>query len=741
MKKLIFKLAMAMVAFGLFLPFGSANDANLELRIHKNDLTGDIWANENKQIKVIIEKNGEKTGINQEINEISDRTKYSPSAGAIKKVDTTECVFEWFHGDEQIKKIEKITRYEQAPVGEFFVPPTRISEEKLIFAQDDVPNCGGDDKDYEAFSAWLASQVDNPFDTYSETLFVNADDGFKYTVSIAGENNIKLATEDNLQGYTCQDAFCSDDIIINANRRNLIDLVILQDGDLPPLELAGADLEPGNNAEYSSLVTAVGNFTARSSSLLDWSLKIDENGLRNPKIEQIFNKFLNIANGLFIITLLGIALMWNFSVLIPKGVLKKSLAYFIIAMITVNFALPITRLAVDGANLIQNSLFQVTTTEETKQIGAEDILLSPGLEYGSFVGTKKSSYIEQSYPQNLGEEVNKESLSNKDDLYVDRYQEQVIFNIILVALGAIGQLLIALIIVFRYVILWFLLIFSPFLFVLFLVPSLRGIFKYWIWLYSRWILIGPLLAMSLFIIVNIWTHTGVPLESTYQAPSGLIFPDAINLNISAPGLNYGFLNTPRTVMKYITALMMLYMAIILPFWLTRAIFTSINNNQNNNEEKNNLISKIFNRNKETNTNREIYETTSSSGSSVQAGQKKGFVKPKLMPDIKNFFNKSEENEQKSQFMQSELKNQEAIKNVPTEDLMERSQILEIAKDSGKIDTEKEKELNIIQTEIKERSKQEAETKEKNTPETETGLGDFTQANTEIKLEEKKEDQE
>ncbi|MCT4592078.1 MAG: hypothetical protein N4A36_01700, partial [Candidatus Gracilibacteria bacterium] len=205
---------------------------------------------------------------------------------------------------------------------------------------------------------------------------------------------------------------------------------------------------------------------------------------------------------------------------------------------------------------------------------SQDILELSNIESGTFVGLEKTSYIEKSYPTQIGEEVDTANLKQKDDLYINRYKEQTYFNLILISLGAFAELIIALILIFRYVIIWFLLIFSPFLFVLFIFPSLRSVFRYWIWLFSRWIMIGPILAMALFVVINIWVHTGIPLESSYQAPSSLVFINTTNLQIASPS-GSGGLETPRNIMKYISSLMMLYLCILLPFWLTRIIPASI----------------------------------------------------------------------------------------------------------------------------------------------------------------------
>lgn len=133
-----------------------------------------------------------------------------------------------------------------------------------------------------------------------------------------------------------------------------------------------------------------------------------------------------------------------------------------------------------------------------------------------------------------------------------------------------AQFLITLILLVRVVVLWLLLILSPFLLVLALVTFSKSLFKTWLWVYLRWILIGPLLIMGLGIMVNIWTISGVPIQSLAEQQN-LLTKDVTNLTLAAP---YHFSNasnlvTNHEVMKLLVAIIMLYAVIFLPFWLTK----------------------------------------------------------------------------------------------------------------------------------------------------------------------------
>jgi len=101
----------------------------------------------------------------------------------------------------------------------------------------------------------------------------------------------------------------------------------------------------------------------------------------------------------------------------------------------------------------------------------------------------------------------------RDELYFNTYSSDIYFVSILLWLFSGINLLIAFIFILRIVILWILLIFSPFLLILAIFLFSRSLFKTWAWVYLRWTILGPLLAMGLGIIVYIWQISGIPIQS------------------------------------------------------------------------------------------------------------------------------------------------------------------------------------------------------------------------------------
>lgn len=89
----------------------------------------------------------------------------------------------------------------------------------------------------------------------------------------------------------------------------------------------------------------------------------------------------------------------------------------------------------------------------------------------------------------ISETTQKDDFALLTKVPVNARFEDRLFNCVMLILTGIGYFLLSFIFLFRFVILWFLIILSPFLFVLLILPFLRGYFKYWSWLFVRWIVI------------------------------------------------------------------------------------------------------------------------------------------------------------------------------------------------------------------------------------------------------------
>ena len=85
----------------------------------------------------------------------------------------------------------------------------------------------------------------------------------------------------------------------------------------------------------------------------------------------------------------------------------------------------------------------------------------------------------------------------------------------MVLLTGVAYFAMALIFLLRIVILWALMIVSPILFLLAIFRFTRSYFYNWMEIYARWLLIGPLMALGISIVVNLWQAVGLPIDSAY----------------------------------------------------------------------------------------------------------------------------------------------------------------------------------------------------------------------------------
>ena len=259
--------------------------------------------------------------------------------------------------------------------------------------------------------------------------------------------------------------------------------------------------------EPDMLQTYGAKFLVRGKEALTWALNIDDEGFDSQAIESSYLKVLTIVNSLFILGLLAIAAMWMFSIVIPRRYLKQVILVYAAAVIFVNFAMPMTKLMIDGTNLLQKTLLstdggtiaitdivEVPTYEEAVgyQSTIEDIELSKELNVGltTEAGTETEIAIGEI---NTNEQEVVGTMTDGTDTYdialtipvsednpvnlianqqftiaqTDSFSpnsEQTIFGFLLITATGLAYLLLALIFVLRIVILWALLILSPILF-------------------------------------------------------------------------------------------------------------------------------------------------------------------------------------------------------------------------------------------------------------------------------------
>lgn len=130
--------------------------------------------------------------------------------------------------------------------------------------------------------------------------------------------------------------------------------------------------------------------------------------------------------------------------------------------------------------------------------------------------------------------------------------------------------------VLRKVVLWFLLIVSPFLAILAPWVFIRNIGWIWVGVFFQWVFYGPLFALFLGSLAKIWNSPShIPyifdFSRTHQM-SQAVYPTSINILYGGPAQTLGIWNTANyvdTFAEYVIALIMLWTVLILPWWLLR----------------------------------------------------------------------------------------------------------------------------------------------------------------------------
>lgn len=153
-----------------------------------------------------------------------------------------------------------------------------------------------------------------------------------------------------------------------------------------------------------------------------------------------------------------------------------------------------------------------------------------------------------------------------------RVQESVQAQLMLLKITNVTYYAIGTLILLRTVILWFLLIVSPFLAILFPFKFIRNIGWVWIGEFFRWLFFGPLFALFLGALVIIW-KSGIPFVFNFQPTlQGYVYPTATNILYGGPAQQLSAINSVNNVesfAEYVITLIMLWAVVILPWWLMK----------------------------------------------------------------------------------------------------------------------------------------------------------------------------
>lgn len=139
---------------------------------------------------------------------------------------------------------------------------------------------------------------------------------------------------------------------------------------------------------------------------------------------------------------------------------------------------------------------------------------------------------------------------------------------------------IGIMLILRKIILWFLLILSPFLAILLPFVFIRNIGWIWIGVFFQWAFYGPLFGLFLGSLARIWNSAQhIPfifdfsrVEKMKNLTEDWVFPTVIRILYGGPAQALHIRNSANyidTFAEYVIALIMLWVVILLPWWLLR----------------------------------------------------------------------------------------------------------------------------------------------------------------------------
>jgi hypothetical protein len=306
-------------------------------------------------------------------------------------------------------------------------------------------------------------------------------------------------------------------------------------------------------------VTFVGKAGARSGEFLDWTLQrynwsYVTKGQENP-IAGFWANIRNITYAFLVLFILGTA----FLLIITRGknvTIMRFVPRFIFILILITFSFALIQFIYQIMDIIQGFFLTVPGSSQACNINSvtscvsQKNLLNIGFNYKGFEGFRVVG--------------------------VD-YDESVFISLLLVKLTALTYYVMSGILLLRKIILWFFIIISPIFPLLLFYSPIRNTAKIWVGEFFRWLLYGPLFAIFLAGLVQIWIKF-IPLNFQFTKDL-VVYPTAINILLGGPGQTLGLnnsVNNANTFAQYIVALLMLWVVIILPFLLLQIFLDYIN---------------------------------------------------------------------------------------------------------------------------------------------------------------------
>ncbi len=219
---------------------------------------------------------------------------------------------------------------------------------------------------------------------------------------------------------------------------------------------------------------------------------------------------------------------------------------FVLVFITISFS--VVQFIYQMGDIVQDFFLR----SKGKYISTQDLLYI-GFDYETFTGLKKTG---------------------------PEFEESAFISLLLVKLTAITYYVMTVILLVRKIILWFFIVLSPVFPLLIFYRPIRNTAKIWAGEFFRWLLYAPLFAIFLHGIVVVW-RAGIPLPFDFSGVQAgkIVYPTAINILIGGPGQVLSISNSVNlrdTFALYVVALLMLWVAILLPFLLLKIFLDYLN---------------------------------------------------------------------------------------------------------------------------------------------------------------------
>ncbi len=304
-------------------------------------------------------------------------------------------------------------------------------------------------------------------------------------------------------------------------------------------------------------ITFLGKQGERARQFTYWILT--HKSINNaPNIVTVWQQNRNIVYTFIVLVaaISGISLMIQRKYLKTSSFnIKEKILKLIFLLIYTTFSFSLALLFIQLSDLLSNFFIEILGVENIF-----NIFFLPQSQANSIIQSSEQAYLNFQGCRNLNVNLN----------------ESIKTSIFLIKVTNLTYFLLGTMLLLRKIILWFLLILSPFLAILMPFIFIRNIGWIWIGVFFQWVFYGPLVSLFLGLVATIWNNPPhIPFNfdfSRINNPSGFIYQTGVNILYGGPAQTITFSNTSNyvdTFVEYIISLLMLWIVIFFPWWLLR----------------------------------------------------------------------------------------------------------------------------------------------------------------------------